>query len=224
MTEHKTLAAALAAFQAEVPHVGKNKTAQVRSDKGSYSYTYADLADVSAVALPALAKHGLSFSCKPTLDEDGNFVLAYTLRHAGSAETDCGTYPLPKSGTPQQIGSSISYGRRYVLSAVTGIVADEDDDGRAGGEATPATPQRRPQKPPPSKPVEGAANTTVEAAKTVLRNRAKAMGLDLDAVANEYEARAKTPLKDETRADWVEKFVAGLADGTIKIPAAAGAS
>lgn len=66
--------------------------------------------------------------------------------------------------------------------------------------------------------------TPADAAKAVLRNRAKAMGLDLEMVAKEYEARAKTPLKDETRADWVEKFVAGLADGTIKIPAAAGAS
>lgn len=123
------LAAALAHFQAELPRIGKANLAVVKSDKGSYKYTYADLSDISAKVLPLLAKHGLSFSCKPTLF-DGKFVLEYTLRHA-AGEKDTGYYPLNAQGTPQQIGSAITYARRYALSAVTGIVPDEDDDGQA---------------------------------------------------------------------------------------------
>lgn len=121
-----TLASALAAFQAELPTLGKTNTANT----GTYSYRYADLADVSKVVLPLLAKHGLSFSAKPTIDESGRFVLAYVLRHAGGGE-DAGVYPLPGNATPQQVGSAITYARRYVLQSMTGIAPDEDDDGKA---------------------------------------------------------------------------------------------
>ena len=125
----ENLASALAAFQLELPRLEKGNTA----DTGSYKYRYADLADVSSVVLPLLAKHGLSFSAKPTLD-DGRFVLEYVLRHV-SGESDGGVYPLP-SGTPQQIGSAITYARRYVLGAITGVAPDADDDGKAA-EAAP---------------------------------------------------------------------------------------
>ena len=42
------LAGALAAFQRDLPRIGKGNTAQVKSDKANYSYRYADLADISA--------------------------------------------------------------------------------------------------------------------------------------------------------------------------------
>ena len=123
MTETPSLAAALAAFQAELPRIGKGNTA----DAGTYKYKYADLADVSSTVLPLLGKHGLSFSAKPMLDEAGKFVLEYTLRHS-SGEQDGGRYPLP-TGKPQDVGSAITYARRYALSAITGVAPDTDDDG-----------------------------------------------------------------------------------------------
>jgi hypothetical protein len=119
----ETLASALAAFQAELPRLGKGNTA----DAGTYKYKYADLADVSLAVLPLLGKHGLSFSAKPTLDAAGKFVLEYALRHS-SGEFDGGSYPLP-TGRPQEVGSAITYARRYALSAMTGIAPDGDDDG-----------------------------------------------------------------------------------------------
>lgn len=119
----ETLASALAAFQAELPRLGKGNTA----DAGTYKYKYADLADVSMAVLPLLGKHGLSFSAKPTLDASGKFVLEYALRHS-SGESDGGSYPLP-TGRPQEVGSAITYARRYALSAMTGIAPDGDDDG-----------------------------------------------------------------------------------------------
>lgn len=128
--QHDSLAAALAAFQLHLPRIGKDNTAQVKSEKGSYSYKYADLSDVNGTVLPALARHGLSFSAKPTLTEDGRFVLAYVLRHE-SGGVDEGSWPLPTSGTPQQIGSAVTYYRRYALCAVTGVAPDDDDDGQA---------------------------------------------------------------------------------------------
>lgn len=128
MTATKNLAEALAAFQAELPRLGKDNTA----DAGTYSYKYADLADVSATVLPKLAAQGLSFSSKPTI-LDGKFVLEYVLRHT-SGDEDRGIYPLP-SGRPQEVGSAITYARRYVLLSVSGVFpGGEDDDGKAAQE------------------------------------------------------------------------------------------
>jgi len=148
MNEPSLLAEALAAFQAEMPTVAKANTADVPTKNGgSYSYSYADLADVSAAAIPLLTKNGLSFSCLPRRCEDGSYELAGTLLHT-SGESLEGSLPI-FGRTAQEIGSALTYGRRYLLGCMTGIVTDADDDGQAaqgahqtrgsGGSSRPAT-------------------------------------------------------------------------------------
>lgn len=188
MRDHPSLAAALAAFQAELPRVGKDHLASVRSDKGDYTYNYADLADVSHEALPKLAEHGLSFSAKPTLDDTGRFVLLYALRHV-SGETDSGTYPLPTNGTAQQIGSAITYARRYCLCSVTGIAPDQDDDGQAANEV-PAVPRVDPSA----------------AARSRLAAVCKQNGWDLRKVAALYSTKHDTPLGEATDQSTIDRF------------------
>lgn len=150
-----TLASALAELQKQLPEVRKGETAEVQTKAGGkYTYQYADLADVSAAVLPRLAGVGLSFSSKPTLDE-GEFGLAYTLRHT-SGEQDQGWYPLPDPTrhTPQEIGSAITYARRYTLCAITGVApGGDDDDGQAASRhvAASPTPKRKPAKSAPLK-------------------------------------------------------------------------
>ncbi len=143
------LAAALAAFQAEMPTVTKNHKASVPTKAGgSYSYTYADLADVSAAVTPLLAKHGLSFSCCPRPAERG-YELVGRLLHS-SGESIEGSLPLNGS-TPQELGSSLTYMRRYLLGAITGVVTDDDDDGRQATVAAKRQPRGR-QEPPQEEP------------------------------------------------------------------------
>ena len=140
MTETKNTATgnglyvALAKLQADLPSVGKDKTGKVQGKDGKqgYSYSYADLADVTRAVMPLLGKHGLAFTARPTL-LDGQFVLAYSLVHGESGQREDGFYPLPSSGTPQQIGGVITYARRYSLCAVTGVAPDNDDDDAAAG-------------------------------------------------------------------------------------------
>jgi len=85
--------------------------------------------------LPALARHGLSWSTLPTIQDDGKFVLRYSLRHT-SGQQESGTWPLPAtSSPPQALGSAITYARRYCLCAVTGVSPDDDDDGAAAQSA-----------------------------------------------------------------------------------------
>lgn len=120
------LAAALVKVQAELKPIARNAEGQV----GNKKRKYADLAAVSAVVLPLLAKNGLAFTAWPTL-ADGQFVLSYSLIHEAGEERT-GTYPLPASGNSQQIGGVITYARRYVLCAVTGAAPEGEDDDAAG--------------------------------------------------------------------------------------------
>lgn len=139
------LAAALAKFQGAMPSVPKDKTATVPTKSGgSYSYKYADLADVTAAATPILAKNELAFICIP---EEGNrgFILRGLLVHSSGEQIE-GFLPL-YGGTNQELGSSLTYGRRYLLGALTGIVTDVDDDGATAKESgrtekSPARPRQ----------------------------------------------------------------------------------
>lgn len=134
MTETQNLAAALAAFQAELPKIRKDETAKVtgegKNGKVSYTYGYAGLDAVVEAVMPVLGKHGLSISSKTIMFED-NFTLVVTLKHESGSE-DSATWPLPdpRRFGPQDIGSAMTYGRRYLTLALTGTFpGGEDDDG-----------------------------------------------------------------------------------------------
>jgi hypothetical protein len=123
----ESLAQALSLLQMRLPRIEKSQTAKVETKTGgSYSYSYADLSNISAQLLPMLGALGLSFLARPTFSE-GRFVLAYELLHV-TGESKAGEYPLPTGGTPQALGSAITYGRRYCLCAVTGVAPEDDDD------------------------------------------------------------------------------------------------
>lgn len=132
---HDSIVAALAAFQAELPKIAKGNEGTVQTKAGGqYSYQYADLADITGVALPLLAKHGLAWVAQPTVSEAHGFVLAYSLLHTTGGAIK-GEYPLPAPQTPaQQLGAAITYARRYCLCSVTGIAPGGDDSDAAAAQ------------------------------------------------------------------------------------------
>jgi hypothetical protein len=134
--KHPNLATALAAFQAELPKLTKDEKATVKGqtkDGRQYdrSYGYADLGQVVEAVLPVLGKHGLSITSGTVFIGD-NFMLEVTLLHESGDGERTAVWPLPdprRSG-PQDIGSDMTYGRRYLTLALTGTYpGGEDDDG-----------------------------------------------------------------------------------------------
>lgn len=122
----KTLSEALVQLQAQLPRVARTEDAQI----GTRNFKYADLTMITEALFPLLTGLGLTWTCRPTMDGD-RFVLAYDLVHVNGDEIS-GQYPLP-TGTPQSLGSAITYARRYALCAVTGLApGGDDDDGQAG--------------------------------------------------------------------------------------------
>lgn len=132
-----TLAAALSAFQGVVPPFKKSQTAEIASAKGSYAYDYADLGEILPVTGPLLAEFGLAWTSDPVAI-DGMMWLNYELLHV-SGESRPGSVPLgvPVNCKPQDLGSAITYMRRYAQSAQLNLATERDDDGgRAQGITT----------------------------------------------------------------------------------------
>lgn len=115
------LAAALAKAQGEL------KPAPKDSVNPHFRSKFADLASCMTTALPVLARHGLSLIQAPTFS-DGAMTLVTRLAHSSGQWVEA-SWPLPVA-KPQEMGSAMTYGRRYSL-ALFGLVTDEDDDAEA---------------------------------------------------------------------------------------------
>jgi hypothetical protein len=122
------LAAALAKAQSEFPPIPKARTAKIRSAKGDYEYDYADLTDVVAAVTPSLTKNGIAVLQNPQVGKDF-FDLETMLVHS-SGQWKRGTMPLPNAfaGRPQDLGSILTYFRRYALCGAVGVNAEADLD------------------------------------------------------------------------------------------------
>jgi hypothetical protein len=130
--------AGLVKAQAEFPVIPKLNEADV----GKFKYKYADLPTIISLVTPVLNKHGLGVMQVP---EDGKL---YTIIFAAkSAQWIAGDMVLPMNSSAQELGSWITYLRRYALTAMLGIAADEDDDGSAAQAAQVDPPKT--MKPPP---------------------------------------------------------------------------
>lgn len=166
------LSKALAAAQKKFTPVQKNKTATVRTNAGGqYTYKFADLADVLSMAIPVLSGEGIAFS-QPFVIKDGKLRVTTKLTFGTETEQSDGLI-LPENIKPQELGSFISYYRRYDACSLLGIAPDEDVDGVEGdksatftkaGDGTftktpPPTPQAA-QKPAPKKTTKPATKAT----------------------------------------------------------------
>jgi len=130
------LTEALAKAQGAFAHAAKDTKNEF------FKSRYADLASVIAAAKHPLSDNGLSVSQVTDFDDTGRVFLITILSHT-SGEWISGRYPImPIKQDPQGFGSAITYARRYMFSAITGI-AQDDDDGNAASTAKPA-PQPKP--------------------------------------------------------------------------------
>ena len=123
MSSPKNIDEALLAFQADRPTLVK--------DKKAHNSTYADLAQVYDAALPKLNALGVLWKAKATVPDGGEFGIQYALTHVASGTSETGFWPLKRVDNPQQMGSLVTYARRYALCAALNLVAEDDDDGGA---------------------------------------------------------------------------------------------
>jgi len=143
------LAAALVAALGSMSELRKDKKANVPTKSGgSYSYSYTDIASVLGYVRPILAEHGIAVMQPATCD--GQHVSVSTVFIHRSGETkELPPLSMPCGRTPQEVGSAITYARRYSLLSALGL-ATEDDDGEAASKAAKAPAKNVNAAPNPS--------------------------------------------------------------------------
>jgi hypothetical protein len=123
------LAKALATVQQHITPVVKDRT------NPHFKNNYATLDAIMENVRPLLAGHGLAIvqgGGAPVSNADGNIVGAAVetmlVHQSGEFITSAIVLPIDK-GTPQAVGSAITYGRRYGVAALLALTTEEDDDG-----------------------------------------------------------------------------------------------
>lgn len=148
-------ARALAAFQRAIPPIEKKKTAKIQSQRGSFSYRYADLSDIVCAISEQLAENGLSITFD-TEEKSGGLDVICTVHHS-EGHHNSARFPVPidrsaRMSAAQAVGAALTYGRRYALTAALGIVtADEDIDAQGTpSHSASQAPSSAPRKPIPA--------------------------------------------------------------------------
>jgi hypothetical protein len=129
MTENqKTIYSKIIEFQKIMKPIKKSTT------NPFYKSKYADLASIQECIKDDLCKCNLGYI--QITEENGLKTILFD----GTGEKIEFTYPCNLTGKAQEIGSSITYAKRYSLVALLGlIVEDDDDDGNEAQNQTVST-------------------------------------------------------------------------------------
>lgn len=141
---------ALAAYQAAMAACQNEMPAVVKSAENSHTRSrYALVESVVKVAKPVYTKHGFSLSFyEGETPKAGHFRIVVDIMHsAGHKETKWMDLPIDGTGAQggkssmnavQGVGSSFSYGQRYLTCKIFNIqLSGEDDDGNQNGPIGP---------------------------------------------------------------------------------------
>ena len=125
--------AAMAQMQLDMPVIEKSGVIAV---KGQLRSKYARYEDIMKQVKPILSTHGFAVSFRTDNTQQGFISITGVLMHnQGWREETSMTLPYDQSGSKnvvQAIGSSTSYGKRYVLCSLLNIATgDEDDDAQS---------------------------------------------------------------------------------------------
>lgn len=133
--------AAMAAMQSDIPSIAERGAIVVNGQKRS---DYATFEDINDVIKPIMQTHGFAITFKVETLPAGLSVTGILMHRAGHRESTTMLLPLDTSGSKnavQAVGSSTSYGKRYVMSALLNITTrGEDDDGHAAVPSVTVTP------------------------------------------------------------------------------------
>jgi hypothetical protein len=150
---------ALSKAQAEFPEIQKASEVTVQMKSGrTYNFKYAELPDIIKATRPALTKHGLALCSTFQEDSSGLFLCTALLHQEGGRMVS--TVKIPPTPGPQELGSMVTYMRRYQYSLLIGVAPEDDHDANnvsttktesfTRPQGSPQQAQSRPTQPQPS--------------------------------------------------------------------------
>lgn len=122
------VAAALARAQGKFLPLVRSKTVTIKPrDGAAYQFDYAPLEACIASVRPALSAEELALTQTVVQIPEGQ-VLRTWLLHSSGQYIAADTPLIVEAGGPKAYGSAETYARRYGLSSLLGLAADDDDD------------------------------------------------------------------------------------------------
>lgn len=148
----KELTAALAKAQGQFPAVPK-------TGRNTFlNSSYVTLDDIIAAIRGPLSQNGIAWT-QPLTGNGGEFMLETLLLHESGEWMSCSapihTHTAKGLNALQLFGVALTYMRRYMLTAMLGINAEEDTDG--DGKKPTASATKKPARKPAAKPAKKAA-------------------------------------------------------------------
>lgn len=222
--QFEQVATALATAQGAFPVIPRDRTVVVKSRRpredgsySSYTFSYAPLSTILEKVRPALAANGLALVQSVVADEKGTEMVRTMVAHS-SGQWFANEIPVFTSGADnasQAYASGLTYARRYGVTTLLVLAADEDDDGNGNDDG------QRSQRPQASgrKPAQASKPATVSQPKEkadadgepgepkplpegptrLLEAKAKAAGMTLAQVAEEFGVVTMASLNDALR-------------------------
>lgn len=214
MTDLDKLAPAVVALQAALIPVDKSASNPFFKSK------YAPLPEVRAALQPLLAANNLALLTFPAIidcpDGPQNGLKFWLIHESGQHIT--GQWLLtPAKRDPQGEGADTTYKRRFGEMAITGLVADDDDDGHSASRPAPQQLTAKPVAKPPAK-----VKSPADVKRDELKKLAAEKGWTLTQVADAYaksvtsESGTAGELKVASAED-VEAFIMSLETGLVTV-------
>lgn len=129
--EYKNIYSAIIRMRTQIAPIARTRTASL----GKYSYRYATLDSVIELLNVVLPKYGLGWVQTIGMQDERQTLTTRIIHESGEWLED--TLALPQArpdgsrNENQELGASITYFKRYALSAMFGIATDDDTDGVA---------------------------------------------------------------------------------------------
>jgi hypothetical protein len=127
---HEVLAAFVKAKKNFKP-LAFNKKVKYFSSGKETTYEYADLAEVLDNIEKPLANEGFVIAHELSYDAESEWLTTYLQHESGERVGYC-KFPIEIKGkTPQQVGTQITYFKRYSICCICSLAADPDDDAKS---------------------------------------------------------------------------------------------
>lgn len=127
-----------AMMQSELPTIMENGEIRVN---GVLRSKYARFEDINEAVKPVLQKYGFAITFKTDTGNGVIRVVGILAHRQGHRESTDMVLPVDASGSKnpvQAVGSSVSYGKRYVIEALLNLTSrGQDDDGQSVSKVQP---------------------------------------------------------------------------------------
>lgn len=196
----------LAKFHDKVKPPSKNGHVDFSTGKGRTKYDYVQLEDLIKAIDTALNGSGMTWSQDSEVN-DGSARVRTRILSSNGYEYISPWILIKSSGKAQDIGSALTYAKRYSLGTSFGINSETDDDGQQAQESNTSTNNPHKQKNNPNPANRMITPKQLGEIKAQLIELGLAKGTSSDIEANNYLSMAKLKRLEDLSSDYAKALL-----------------